>query len=540
MTIPLRYLFVLFLSINFVSSQESSIAEGDRSADAQAASYLEALQKHYGNGDYQLHKDYSDSLLQIAKKYNLTKMHVLALVNQAVFHNNRNERLKAIELYHSALKQCKLIPEDYRAKTVVLVNMGNTYNNIGSYDKAIATMNEVLVVADSTENSDHIKAAALIGLANNFAEISNYKETLAYAKQANALGQLMQNEVAIAASFNNMIDAYVNLKEYDKALEIGEKALKFSSPKRPTKNRGSLLLNLGIANYHIKDFDIALKYLKEAIVLAQEKELFEIEMYCQEYLAKLYEEKNDYKASYAAQKEYSLLRDKFLKDKQDASTADLKKDITTKNEAIVENKEALLAVSSKGKVMIIWGTALVALLTILLFIYIRRKKNIELAQAKLQSQYLNLKREISKEENDSLKEPSEIIGSPKETDLKPYKNSSLTPEKREAFKKKILAYINEEKPFLNPDLSQSDFAASIGISSHHFSEVLHYGFEQNFYNLINSYRVLEAQKLMKDKKYATAKIIAIAFDSGFKSKTSFNRVFKKYSGQTPSEYRASI
>ena len=45
---------------------------------------------------------------------------------------------------------------------------------------------------------------------------------------------------------------------------------------------------------------------------------------------------------------------------------------------------------------------------------------------------------------------------------------------------------------------------------------------------------------MKKPEYKTAKIIAIAFDSGFKSKTTFNRVFKNYTGQTPSEYRKMV
>ena len=540
MTKPILALLLFLISLHSTFAQKEINKEILASSTEQAAHYLEVLQEHYANGDYELHKDYSDSLLIVAKEFQLPKMHVYALVNQAVFHNNRNQRLIAIEHYYEALEQCKKIPEDFRTKTVVLVNMANTYNNIGSYEKAIATMKEVLVVADSTENSDMVKAAALVGLANNYAELENFEMTLEYAYKARTLGEKTNNEAILVPTFNSIVDALINTSKFKEALIICEKALKLSSLEKPTKQKGWLLLNTGIAHYHLKNLDTSINYLNTSITLAQKKELFEIEMYGHEYLAKIYEQKKDFEASHASQKEYLVLREKFLKDTKDASNADLKKDISLKNKAIIENNQELLAVSSKRKMSTIWGVSLLLLLSGLLFFYINRKKAIELEQAKLRTQYHDLEQAILNEEKVETVQDGKPSRQSDISELQPYKNSSLTPEKRESFKKKILTYMNEEKPFLNPDLSQSDFAANLGISSQHFSEVLHYGFEQNFYNLINSYRVLEAQKLMKNKKYSEAKIIAIAFDSGFKSKTSFNRVFKKYSGQTPSAFRANI
>lgn len=533
MTKPILRILFLLLSLNFSFSQDVSNLGDEKSKE-----FLNELQRHYSNGEYQLHKDLSDSLLLIAKEYKLPKMHVLALVNQAVFYNLRSQRLKAIGLYHEALEQCQQIPEDFRVKTVVLVNMGNTYNSIGSYEKAIVTMKEVLVIADSTENSDMLKAAALMGLANNYAELENYEKTLEYARKTKILGEKTKNEPILASALNSMIDANVNIKKYEEALLLGERALKLTISEKATKRRGWLLLNMGIANYHLEKLDTSLDYLKECVALAKEKGLFEIEMYGHEFLAKVYEQKNNFEASYTAQKEYSLLREKFLRDKKDASNADLEKDINSKEEIIVENNEELLAVSNKRKRAIIWGGVLLTSLIGLLLFYIKRKKVFEIEQTKLRTQYLTLQQTINNEKSQTSQKQVNHL-TEEEFDLKPYRNSSLTPEKRATFKKKILVYMSTEKPFLNPDLSQSDLAAKIGISSHHFSEVLHYGFEQNFYNLINSYRVLEAQKLMRDKKYSDAKIIAIAFDSGFKNKNSFNRVFKKYSGQTPSEFRAN-
>lgn len=536
MTRPLYILFFLLCFCGAVFSQQEANGTTEVPAKDRAASFLTLLQKQYADGEYQLHKAYSDSLLSVAKEYELPRMHVFALVNQAVYFNNRNDRHKAIELYHDALEQCKRIPEDFRAKTVVLVNMGNTYNNIGSYDKAIEAMKKVLIVTDSTENSSVVKAAALIGLANNYAELGDFEKTLEFAGRAKILGEKTKNESVLASALNNLIDAHLNLTNYEKAHALSEKALQLPVLEKPTKKRGWLLLNTGIANYHLNHTDTALEYFKACTMLAKEKGLLEIEMYGHEYLAKVYEKQEDYKASYASQKQYSVLREKHLNDRKEASDADLKKDITQKDEKIEENEEALLALSNGGKQKLYLGIALFATLGGLFFFYIKRKKSLEPELGKLSPQFVTTNQFNAIAIHEELQQMA-TQGNSDEGAIKPYKNSSLTPSLREEYKQKILAYMQERKPFLDADLNQSDLATMLQMSSHHFSEVLHYGFAQNFYNFINSYRVLEAQNLMKHQRYKDAKVIAIAFDAGFKSKTSFNRVFKKHTGQTPSEYR---
>jgi AraC-like DNA-binding protein len=60
----------------------------------------------------------------------------------------------------------------------------------------------------------------------------------------------------------------------------------------------------------------------------------------------------------------------------------------------------------------------------------------------------------------------------------------------------------------------------------------------NFFDLVNGYRVREVQQRLEDEESRQFTILAIAFDAGFNSKTSFNTIFKKHTGMTPSEYRA--
>jgi len=61
--------------------------------------------------------------------------------------------------------------------------------------------------------------------------------------------------------------------------------------------------------------------------------------------------------------------------------------------------------------------------------------------------------------------------------------------------------------------------------------------KKSFYDVINSYRVEEAKRLLLDEKNRNYTILSVGFEAGFNSKTTFNPVFKKFTGVTPTEYR---
>lgn len=62
-------------------------------------------------------------------------------------------------------------------------------------------------------------------------------------------------------------------------------------------------------------------------------------------------------------------------------------------------------------------------------------------------------------------------------------------------------------------------------------------FQQNFYNYVNQHRIKYAENMLKDPEESEESILMIAYNSGFQSKTSFNKAFKSINGLTPSEYR---
>jgi AraC-like DNA-binding protein len=97
--------------------------------------------------------------------------------------------------------------------------------------------------------------------------------------------------------------------------------------------------------------------------------------------------------------------------------------------------------------------------------------------------------------------------------------------------------MQDEKPYLNAELTIQDLSSALNISKHHLTQVLNHSIGKNFFNFINEYRIEAVKKKIEDKKFAHLTLLAIAYDCGFNSKSSFNNIFKQYTGLTPSEYK---
>jgi len=136
----------------------------------------------------------------------------------------------------------------------------------------------------------------------------------------------------------------------------------------------------------------------------------------------------------------------------------------------------------------------------------------------------------------------EIVKEPLEEDPadKKYQRSGLKQKDVKRYKGIIGKYMVIEKPYLNRELTIYDLAVQIKIPRHFLSEVINEHMGKNFYSLVNEYRVEEVKRRIVDPAYKNLTILAIAFDSGFNAKSSFNTIFKEMTGMTPSEYQRSV
>jgi AraC-like DNA-binding protein len=125
-------------------------------------------------------------------------------------------------------------------------------------------------------------------------------------------------------------------------------------------------------------------------------------------------------------------------------------------------------------------------------------------------------------------------------DAKKYQRSGLKQEDVADLVNKIRKYMVIQKPYLDRELNIYDLSSQLNISRHTLSEVINEHMGMNFYNLVNEYRINEVKERMRNDEYRQLTILAIAYDSGFNSKSSFNTIFKEKTGQTPSEYLAML
>lgn len=121
-----------------------------------------------------------------------------------------------------------------------------------------------------------------------------------------------------------------------------------------------------------------------------------------------------------------------------------------------------------------------------------------------------------------------------------YQKSGLKTEEAEGYKNDLFQFMKEEKPWLDPNLTITNVSEKLNIPKHYITQILNDQLNKNFYNFVNEYRIEEAMKMLKQKRYNHFTIVAIANECGFNSKSSFNTFFKKYTGSTPSAYRKAL
>ncbi len=108
-----------------------------------------------------------------------------------------------------------------------------------------------------------------------------------------------------------------------------------------------------------------------------------------------------------------------------------------------------------------------------------------------------------------------------------------------ASRERMLAYMDAEKPFLDPDLSLPDLARRLKTTPVLLSQVINTGVGKNFNDFINEYRVNEFKRQVREPANAHLSFLGLALDCGFNSKATFNRAFKKFTGTSPGEFLAA-
>ena len=132
---------------------------------------------------------------------------------------------------------------------------------------------------------------------------------------------------------------------------------------------------------------------------------------------------------------------------------------------------------------------------------------------------------------------SPVTGDPSE---RRQERSGLAASEAERLERDLLALMEKERPWKEPELTLADLAARLESTPHKVSELLNARLQQTFYDFVNGYRVREVQRRIASGENRTRTMLTLALDAGFASKSTFNQAFKSRTGQTPSGYRKAI
>lgn len=121
-----------------------------------------------------------------------------------------------------------------------------------------------------------------------------------------------------------------------------------------------------------------------------------------------------------------------------------------------------------------------------------------------------------------------------------YEKTKLNRDELLAIQQKISVLMNNEKVYKDPELTLMDLAQKVQVHPNTLSQMINSLEEKNFYDFINEQRIEEFKRMVVRSENQKFTLLALAFECGFNSKTSFNRNFKKITNLSPSEYLKQI
>ena len=181
------------------------------------------------------------------------------------------------------------------------------------------------------------------------------------------------------------------------------------------------------------------------------------------------------------------------------------------------------------------GTACIWLLVLILnflpVIGLPLTENADLFIAPATSIFIYIMGYLSLRQREVLSGEDDLVRVPK------YQKSGLALELAESYLRRLRQFMETKKIFTKSDLTLNELAEGLAIPAHHLSQIINDRLQQNFYDLVNNYRVEEAKKKLLDPAYRHLTILAIGYEVGFSSKSVFNAAFKKHAHMTPSQFK---
>lgn len=465
---------------------------------------------------------------------------------------NGNYKL-VLELLLEALEICENINYD--------VYIGRIYNNIGNVHSQFnnfALAKRYYNLAYKSSRDNYVSGAALSNLGLMVFNEDKFDSALLLYKKAYNLQSNVKNHIN-NATINNIALIHQTMGRYDSAFFYYRNALSLAREIKNEEQIAKTLSNIGQLHLETNNFDSTVYYLEQSNILIDKSNYLSILEANYSYLSKMEEMKGNDKRSLYYYKKHSKLKDSLFNSYAYGTVNEL---LFTYNMAKVDKHIDQLNMEQEIKertilmqriLQIIMGLILLTVIGFLVLLYFKNrslnqaynslvKKNNEVIKSEEFNYRLVLEyEERLKEKNILLEkknEETEHDNAVEENDKS--NNNSISTEHKRKLELAILEIMNSKEVFCDPDFSITKLSEMVGSGTTYVSWVINNSFNKNFNTFINEYRIKESCRMLSDKEYEKYSIETIATMVGFRSKGSFNPIFKEITGVTPSIYARSL
>jgi AraC-like DNA-binding protein len=433
------------------------------------------------------------------------------------------ESLKYFEL---TLKLSEKIKDDIGMANVSN-NLANIYSALQKPETSAGYRQKALAIYTKMKNPFGIGYTYNCLGMNKSAE-GKSREAIKSFQYAIGIFRNINNRQSLSFALSNLASEYVKLNKPDSAWSYLKESLSVSEG---IKDKLAMVDAYAIMASYLKKknkIDESIKYLLKGERLAKEMGNLNYLKSIYNELSFCYDIKNDSKKAFYYLRLKEGINDTIQKKNPNKAIIEMMvnyetarmKEEADKSKSAVERFKA----ESKKKSLILWGviTGIILFISIILLLFWKKF-----------SPLINLYRSIIKKPFTDKRNIKSVL---KAADTDNSQNAKINSGVSDAIIEKLDRLMNEEKAYLNNDLTLGLTAEKLETNTAYLSHIINEQFGMNFSNYLNKYRIEEAKRILSANEQNILSFEGIANSCGFKSRSSFNQAFKRFTGITPTEY----
>ncbi len=474
--------------------------------------------------------DYYNQNLEICINIDRIKGIITSYNNIGLIYMNKGDYQTAITSFQQALD---IATENNLKKNMshALENLGTVYGKSGDYELSLKYYNDSYQIkTELNDKSGIINSLINIGYAQS--SLGDKEEALRTYESALIKAEEYGNRMQQSAVCANISAIYIANGLYEESLEYSLRSYQISEDIDRYSGLVVAGINIAEANIKLNRFDLAEQYLLKALNVSDENEIVLYYGDIYKTFSNLYRAKGSYQDAYdyvvlAHAHQDTLMNAEIAGQIEDLNikyeTEKKEKQIAIQELTIINQKEDIAHKNQINKLVIAVLLVTIVFIVFISLLYLQKRKAYKL----LVQQNIA----IAKTETKLI-----IPQTEKADDIK-YAGSKLSDEQKNKILDQLYILMQNDEIFLNRQLCIEDVAEMLQTNRKYLSQLINEKFGMNFNSYINKFRVHKARKLLIDPKYSNYTIEAIANESGFHSKATFNTAFKKIAGVTPSFLR---